>query len=84
MGAVPTDQPRVYECEANSGEIAQLFRQVREDNGLTQMELAARMASTQSTVARWETGEHEMTISTLHRISAALGICVKLSIGRQL
>ncbi|NEN05858.1 helix-turn-helix transcriptional regulator [Diaminobutyricibacter tongyongensis] len=59
-----------------------MLRQVREHDGLTQMELATRLQSTQSTIARWETGEHEMTISTLNRISEALGICVKLSFGR--
>jgi predicted transcriptional regulator len=82
MGAVPVSQPRVFECKADPSEIAHLFRQVREDDGLTQLDLAVRLESTQSTVARWEAGEHEMTLSTLNRISDALGICIRLSVGQ--
>ena len=82
MGAVPNRPPGIYECKADPSEIAHLFRRVREDAGLTQQDLAVRLESTQSTVARWEAGEHEMTLATINRISDALGICVNISVGQ--
>lgn len=59
-------------CGATAAEVATLIRRTREDVGLTQHELAERMHSTQSTVARWETGDHEITMKTLSRIADAL------------
>ncbi|NME81504.1 helix-turn-helix transcriptional regulator [Rhodococcus sp. 105337] len=50
------------------------MRTARESSGLTQHQLAARIGSTQSTVARWETGEHEVTMTTVSRVAEALGI----------
>lgn len=47
---------------------------MREDLGLTQHGLAERMNSTQSTVARWEAGEHEITMRTLSRVADALQV----------
>ena len=41
--------------------------------GLTQTELAARMGTSQSAVARIESGEGDVRLSTLERYAAALG-----------
>lgn len=41
--------------------------------GLTQTEVAARMGTSQSAVARIEAGEGDIRLSTLERYAAALG-----------
>jgi transcriptional regulator with XRE-family HTH domain len=41
------------------------------------------MGSTQSVVARWETGDHEITMKTLTRIADALGVELVLRYGSQ-
>jgi transcriptional regulator with XRE-family HTH domain len=61
------------ECRAGQREVAALIRRMREVRGLTQHGLAVRMGSSQSVVARLETGDHEITMKTLSRIAAALG-----------
>jgi transcriptional regulator with XRE-family HTH domain len=45
----------------------------RLDSGLSQTELAARMGTSQSAVARLESGELDARLSTLDRYAAALG-----------
>ena len=58
-----------------------MVRSARESCGLTQRELAMRMGSTQSIVARWETGEHQLTLATLDRIANALGVPMHVHFG---
>ena len=70
------------ECHADPREIADMVRGARESCGFTQRELAVRMGSTQSTVARWETGEHQFTLATLDRIATALGVELRVHFGR--
>jgi len=53
-----------------------LMRQLagrRQDAGLSQTEIAARMGTSQSAVARLEAGEADARASTLERYAAALG-----------
>ena len=45
----------------------------RQDAGLSQTEIAARMGTSQSAVARLEGGEADVRASTLERYAAALG-----------
>jgi ribosome-binding protein aMBF1 (putative translation factor) len=45
----------------------------RLDLGLSQTEVAARMGTSQSAVARLEAGEADVRLSTLERYAAALG-----------
>ena len=45
----------------------------RQDAGLSQTEIAARMGTSQSAVARLEAGEADVRASTLERYAAALG-----------
>ena len=45
----------------------------RQDAGLSQTEIAARMGTSQSAVARLESGEADVRTSTLERYAAALG-----------
>jgi DNA-binding transcriptional regulator YiaG len=45
----------------------------RQDAGLSQTEIAARMGTSQSAVARLESGQADVRTSTLERYAAALG-----------
>ncbi|MQA13747.1 MAG: helix-turn-helix domain-containing protein [Pseudonocardiaceae bacterium] len=45
----------------------------RQDSGLSQTEIAARMGTSQSAVARLERGDADVRLSTLERYTAALG-----------
>lgn len=48
-------------------------RRLREAAGLSQRQLAEKMGSTQSVIARLEAGGVEPTLATLDRVAAALG-----------
>ena len=52
--------------------IAELVR-ARQESDLSQTEIAARMGTTQSAVARRESGQLDARLSTLDRYAAALG-----------
>jgi hypothetical protein len=52
--------------------VADLTEQ-RRSAGLSQTEVAARMGTSQSAVARLETGEADVRVSTLERYAAAIG-----------
>jgi transcriptional regulator with XRE-family HTH domain len=45
----------------------------RVEQGLSQTQVAARMGTSQSAVARLESGEADLRLSTLERYAAALG-----------
>ena len=49
----------------------------RVDLGLSQTEVAARMGTSQSAVARLESGDVDVRLSTLERYAAALGISLE-------
>ncbi|MGH9379885.1 MAG: helix-turn-helix domain-containing protein [Thermoanaerobaculia bacterium] len=51
-----------------------LIREARRRAGLTQAELAARLGTTQSAVARWEGGAHEPAFATVARAVRACGL----------
>lgn len=52
--------------------VAALVRE-RERLGLTQTDVAARMRTSQSAIARLETGDVDVRVSTLQRYAAAVG-----------
>lgn len=52
--------------------IGKMISQLREDRRMTQSELAKKIDTTQSVVARIETGEQNISTETLSKISAAL------------
>ena len=63
----------IGEARANR-EVAELIRSMRKAAGLSQGELAKRIGSSQSTIARLEDAEYAgHTLSVLVRISTALG-----------
>ncbi len=51
-----------------------LIRQARQRAGLTQAELAANAGTTQSAVARWESGGSTPSLETLQRIVESCGL----------
>jgi transcriptional regulator with XRE-family HTH domain len=69
------DVRREYEGLKEEFEILDEILKARAEAGLTQAELAARIGTTQSAVARLETamGKHSPSIGTLKRYASALG-----------
>ena len=59
--------------------VFQLIRR-RIDQGLTQAELAEKVGTTQSSIARLESGTHEPSIKMLKRVAEALGCKVVIQI----
>jgi len=53
--------------------VSELIRSARTDAGLSQVELADRLATTQSAISRWERSHDEPRISTLQSILRACG-----------
>ncbi len=60
-------------------DLALLVREMREDAGLTQSQLAKKVRTTQSVIARLEDAEYTgHSLSMLERIAAACGVALKL------
>ncbi len=60
-------------------DLAILVREMREDAEMTQSELAKKIGTTQSVIARLEDAEYSgQSLSMLERIAAACGIALKL------
>jgi transcriptional regulator with XRE-family HTH domain len=57
-----------------------LLRALRRDAGLSQRQLAERIGTTQSAIARLEAGRTEPKIATLTRLADALGCDLTLSV----
>jgi UDP-N-acetylglucosamine 1-carboxyvinyltransferase len=64
--------PRAHESSAIA-RIGSLVRDARRHRGLTQQQLADRLGTSQSAVARIEQGGQNLTLELLGRLSAALG-----------
>ena len=58
------------DCEARA--VAARLRAVREGAGITQAELAHRLGTTQSAVARLEAGQQRLNLATIRRVAEAL------------
>lgn len=65
------DVKAAYEALEEEYALARALIQARQASGLTQEELAERMHTTQSTVARWESGKHLPSCQTLQRLARA-------------
>ena len=59
--------------------IARAVIQARVKSGLTQQELAVRMETTQSAIARLESGRSRPSTQTLQRLADATGIALKIT-----
>lgn len=69
-----------YDRARRAYELAEQIRSLRTEAGLTQKELAERMGSSQSVVARLEGGGVFPTIETLERVAAALGAHLQIAL----
>ena len=52
--------------------IANRLYEILEAKGMTQKDLAKRLGKTETEVSRWLSGTHNLTLSTICKISAAL------------
>lgn len=61
-----------YERAQRAFMLGEQMRELRAARGLTQVQLAERMGTTQSVIARLEAGERVPTLATLERVAVAL------------
>jgi transcriptional regulator with XRE-family HTH domain len=59
---------------------AHVLRQARLRAGLTQQQLAERLGTSQSVIARWESGKARPTLANLERVVRACGLELRLEI----
>lgn len=70
---------RAYAAATLAGELAEMVYTLRTQAGLTQSELARRMRTTQSSIARIESGGSLPTIEMLARLARATGTRLHLA-----
>jgi transcriptional regulator with XRE-family HTH domain len=68
--------PGLEDAAERRRELIARLAEVRQQLGLTQTDVAARMGTSQSAVARLEAGELDVRLSTLDRYAAAVGVAV--------
>ncbi len=71
-----------YEDARLAYEIGRQVRELREAQGLSQNQLAGRLGTTQSVIARLEAGGTKPTLRTLERVAAALGVRVRVQLDK--
>ena len=78
MGAPTADGmprlPGVREAAERRRAVVRRLADARQEQGLSQTAVAAQMGTSQSVVARLESGALDMRLSTLQRYAAALGL----------
>ena len=80
-GDTDTDEFReAYDETRRSYEFGVLARTLRTAAGLTQKELATRMGTTASAIARLEAGGTSPTFATLEHLADALGVQLRLEV----
>lgn len=67
-----------YSEELASLKIAQQIREIRQAHRFTQKDVAQRANMPQSVIARIESGEHSVSLGTLHRVARVLNKNVRL------
>ncbi len=60
--------------------IGVFLREARENNGLTQEELARRIHTTKSVISRMENHSEDIKLSTIEKVAKALGKEVRIAI----
>jgi ribosome-binding protein aMBF1 (putative translation factor) len=80
----PVEDQAVYDrayAEADlAGRLAEIVYRLRSAAGLTQTELARRMGTTQSAIARVESGGSTPTLDLLDRVGRAVGAEITLTV----
>ena len=75
-----TDRRRGYEKAGRAIRLAMEIRALREARGLSQRELAERVGTTQSAIARLEGGNISPSLPTLDKIAEALDAELSVSL----
>ena len=75
---------RAYEDEERISQFRELVFRLRTDARLTQAELATRMGTTQSAIARMEGGGARPTLETLERLARSVGQELVVGVGAEL
>jgi ribosome-binding protein aMBF1 (putative translation factor) len=81
VGEVIEEQRRgdpVFAAEWDKRQLARRIRELREARSLTQAELAWRAKTTQSAIARLESGQNIPRIDLLQKIAVALGLHLRV------
>jgi transcriptional regulator with XRE-family HTH domain len=65
--------PGLQDLARRRRELVEELVEARREQGLSQTEIAARMGTSQSAVARLERGELDVRLSTVERYAAAVG-----------
>ena len=73
---------REYEALEEEFALAAALIRARADSGLTQEEIAIRMGTTQSAIARLEGGKSRPSITTLAKFAKATGTRLRVSFER--
>jgi ribosome-binding protein aMBF1 (putative translation factor) len=73
------EHDRAYAAATLAGQLAELVYTLRTRAGLTQTELARRMRTTQSSIARIESGGSLLTLDMLSRLAHATGSTLRLA-----
>jgi ribosome-binding protein aMBF1 (putative translation factor) len=73
---------REFDAQAEEFALATALIKARADAGLTQEELAQRMGTTQSVIARLEGGKSRPSTTTLARVAKATGTRLRVSFER--
>ena len=73
-----------YRDEGKISEFRELVHRLRSEAGLTQAELADRMGTTQSAIARMEGGGTRPTLETLEKLATSLGQELVVGVGAEL
>ena len=72
-----------YDALEEEFALASLLIEARTRSKLTQAELAEKMGTSQSTIARLESGKGKPSLSTLRRLAKATGMRLKISLEPQ-
>lgn len=63
--------------EIQQEKLQELLRQIRQDKGIRQVELAEKLGVPQSYVSKYESGDRRLDVLELRRICSAMDIPVK-------
>ena len=73
---------KAYEVLQPKYDLIRAILDARLKRGVTQKEIARRAGTTQSAIARFESGEGNPTLDFLSRVSAAVGVRLDIRISR--
>jgi transcriptional regulator with XRE-family HTH domain len=63
-------------------QLCKLLRQLREEAGLTQVEVARRLAKPQSFVSKYESGERRLDVIELRHVAEAIDTTLETIVAR--